>query len=315
MQEISTSPPPVAIYHWWSFPEDKPAYQNLRTPIVASIASLRAVSDVEIVVLDGSDHDVDWGPFKEILNFRVIKSHLGLWKFQDKIEGWRHLSRIGDITNWSAYRYHQDIMYVDSDVFFFRDPFPLSCQTDKFCWDGWNTGFFYFNNCSLGFQDFYKLFRTYRNAAIYSEEIRNLMKKYVGYDAWYGVWDEMILGFMKHEHADLFNYIPYKEHTTCAYIGECKDPKVFHANGSLVKNPLTNEEHARGLIGIIFSEFYSALQTVLSENELQIMYGELLTHYKDKQVSLMKYSKLIQYYKNDQGLYDLNDLLKQIPLM
>lgn len=45
--EKSKNPNLSAVYHWWSFPKGAPAYQNLRTPIVASIASLRAVSDVE----------------------------------------------------------------------------------------------------------------------------------------------------------------------------------------------------------------------------------------------------------------------------
>lgn len=316
MQEVKASTLPVAVYHWWSFPEEKPAYQNLRTPIVASIASLRAVSDVEIVVLDGSDHDVDWGPFKKILNFSVQKWHLGLWKFQDKIEGWRHLSRIGDILNWSSYRYHQDIMYVDSDVFFFRDPFPLSCQTDKFCWDGWNTGFFYFNNCSSGFQDFYKLFCTYRNAAIYSEEIRNLMKKYVGYDAWYGVWDEMILSFMKAQHQDLFNFIPAEEHTTASNLNTVDCPKIFHANGAMMPNLWTGEKHARGLIALMFNEFYNKMHNLLGKKNLESMYGNTLCEYFDKnRINLLDAKCMLDFCKDNDGHYQFQKLLRSITII
>jgi len=302
---------PTAVYHWWSLPNEPPVYENLRTPIIASIASLRAVSDVPIVVLDLSDFNVDWGYFPQKLNFEVIKHKPKLTPYQNLVEGWRHLSRIPDLYAWAQ----NDVLYVDSDIFFFQDPFPLSCVTDKFCWDGWNTGFFYFNPNAKLCQEFYEIFDSYCMSAIHSQEIRKLMKSYLQYDSWYGVWDEMILSFFKFEHSHLFNYIPLQEHTTARVLAQCPKPKVFHANGSLVSNPLTHEVNARGLLPIMISEFFNNVIKVLSTSDLMKMYGQLLTHFENQKISLLENANKLEGCKDQNGHYHLNFLFKNIKMI
>jgi hypothetical protein len=299
---------PVAVYHWWSLPNEPPVYKNLRTPIIGSIASLRSVSDVSIVVLDISDVDTDWGHFPEKLKFEVIKYEPILRRYSHLLDGWRHLSRIPDLHKWAQ----SDVMYVDSDVFFFRDPFPLACSTEKFCWDGWNTGFFYFNPKAEMYQRFYSIFECHCLSAIHSENIRKLMKPHVGYDSWYGVWDEMLLAFIKNEHNELFNYLPVEEHTTARILKDCDNPKVFHANGSMVTNPLTQEKHARGLIPLIMEEFYQNIKEVLSVEDLRAMYGECFNYFEKQRVHLLQNTNHLDWCKDTDGLYLLNRLLKPL---
>ena len=45
------------VYHWWGHASDADPVCNLRTPIIASIASLRNVSNIPVYVIDVSpDH-------------------------------------------------------------------------------------------------------------------------------------------------------------------------------------------------------------------------------------------------------------------
>jgi hypothetical protein len=303
----------IAVYHWWSFKGEDTAYCNLRSPIVTSIATLRAVSDVEIFVLDGSDHEVNWGNFPDLLNFKVLKNKFTFFEEKDKFEGWRHLSRIPDIHSWSEINFtNKNIIYVDSDVFFLQNPLPLACDTDKFCWDGWNTGYFYFNSNSKLYQSFYKKFISYCYSAIFSNNIRSLIKNYSNYDDWYEVWDEMILLFMKNEHPEIFNIIPIEENSTCRVIKSTKEPKVFHANGLMVKSPITDEKHCRGLLGLIITEFYEKIESVLSSKEINLMYGSHIDYYKNNKFSILEKSQTIEKLKNKDGHFYIEDLNKNI---
>lgn len=304
---------PIVAYHWWSFPEEPPVYQNLRAPILISIATLRSVSDVPIFVLDGSEHIIDWGYFPDKLKFKIIKTPLYFQPYKSYFEGWRHLSRIPDIHNWSVSLQHDcDIIYVDSDVFFFQDPIPAICNTNKFCWDGWNTGYFYFNQTADLYQDFYKKFNLFCHAAIYSQEIRGLVEKYVGYDTWYGVCDEMILGLMKNENPNLFNYISNKENVTVRSLKSISNPIMLHANGLMVENPLTGEKHARGLLGVLITEFYNNLKNVLNEDDLSLIYGKMLNFGKKNQFSILENIQNLEKTKDNLGHYHVSGLLNQI---
>jgi hypothetical protein len=91
---------PMAVYHFWSHPNEPAPYKNLRTPIILSIASLRAVSKMPITVLDITERNVDWGDFPSILNFKVVSQEPQLKKYKDTVHGWQYLSRIYDINHW-----------------------------------------------------------------------------------------------------------------------------------------------------------------------------------------------------------------------
>ncbi len=71
----------------------------MRSPIVLSIATLRAVSDIPILVLDVSPEHRDWYYFPEKLGFQVKQTTPSLSRFKDDIpyNGWMNLSRHHDM--------------------------------------------------------------------------------------------------------------------------------------------------------------------------------------------------------------------------
>ena len=131
------------VYHWWAkttsgahskFEDSPKAYNNLRVPIIPSIAILRSKNNyLPIYVLDCSDRPVDWVIFQKTLNFKVIPWIPYLQKYKNK-NGWKYLSK-----NWRCLQLlgtntrREEIIYNDSDVFWIKDVLPLLCQTDKFC--------------------------------------------------------------------------------------------------------------------------------------------------------------------------------------
>lgn len=299
---------PIAVYHWWPETTDDVPGKNIRAPVLLSIATLRAVSDIPIVVLQ-AENEKSWEDFPEKLNFRVENYDFALRKYSDKIKGFRHLSRIHDLNKWASVNApDSDIVYVDSDVFFFQNPLPLACSTDKFCWDGWNTGFFYYNQASPIFARFFDAFDAYIRSAVYCPVMLRLLKGYVGYDEWYGIWDEMVLGYMKYQHPDVFNTIPDEEHATVRNIAylDFKKVKVFHGNGSIVSNPFTKYQYARGLLCLVIEEFYEKICKVLSQEDILNIFGkDLLEWSKEKRFSLLKNASSIKLSQNQTGHYDI----------
>lgn len=300
-----------ACYHWWSHPNEPITYANLRTPIIASIATLRAVSDIPIVVFDMSSRENDWGHFQDKLNFQVIRAKFRLSKYKNLVDGWQYLSRIYDLSHYvEANGLPCDtIMYVDSDVFWLRDPEPLNASAERFVFDGWNTGFFYYDLYSRSNEIWYDIFDSYTRAAIYSDDIRATMKKYLGYDGWYGVWDEMILTYMNHEHSSLFNLTDVNEHCTARVITYAdKDKmKMFHCNGTLVANPSNNDQHARGIMALLADEFYQNLTKTLDASDMEMIFGKALIDHADKhRFSLLNDFHKLLATKDEQGLYHTN---------
>lgn len=303
-----------AVYHWWSSGASA-AYQDMSAPIVLSIASLRAVSDIKITVIDSTDTPVDWGHFPQKLKFNVLHESCHLNDYSHLVDGWRHLSRIFNLYESSDLQ--NEKVYVDSDIFFFRDPFPLSCDSQKFCWNGWNTGFFYFDSSSSNNKTFYDIFKSYCISGIYSEEFRSIMKKCVNYDAWYGVWDEMVLGYMKRTHPHLFNIIPITEHVTsemmCTHEYNKDELKVFHCNGSMIEHPSKANKHCRGLLPLMCEEFYQNIIKVLDENDLRMIFeAEMLRYYSKNKFSLLNSIPKMRCVKQHDGHYLLGMLAQYV---
>jgi hypothetical protein len=304
--------PSVAVYHWWSEPTDPEPYRNLRTPVVISIATMRSVSSIPIVVLDATPHNNDWGKFPELLKFQVVPISCTFEKNRDQVAGWKHLSRIHDIREWSDKTFDSpnDILYSDCDVFWFRDPIPFCKNTDRFVFDGWNSGCFYYNSSSKDFKKFFEKYDSYTRLAIESEETRKLMQKYVPYDSWYGVWDEMMLTYMFRESPELFHLMPLYEHATIKKLQKDENEiKMLHCNGLRVENPFTGEKHFRGLIPILFEELYKNISKILLKQELEEIYGqEILNYCLSKQISLFERIEELKT-NTEEGQCRLNSLL------
>jgi hypothetical protein len=324
-----------AVYHWWAEECDSPPYSNIRAPILMSIATLRAVNqEMPITVLDMTFHDKlttrsrhDWAYFPEKLNFEVMYRPFYFEKHKDRIRGWKHLSRIKDI-DWLSHGGHNYsvLMYVDSDVFWIRDPLPLGADPSKFCSNGWNTGFFYYNSYYKN-HEFFELLDAYTTAAIYSPHIRETFKKHVGYDAWYDVWDEMTISYISHHHPELVNIIPPEEHLTLRQLDHINlsHAKMLHANGIIMKNPLGKtglpdhwgeQVNSRGLLVLLLKELYDNIMKVLNEDDLKMMFTtNELAHYRDQQFSLIENKDRLLATKTDDGHFDIQKCLHPVSLI
>lgn len=302
-----------AVYHWWSHPNETP--NNLRTPILISISTLRAVSSIPIFVLDITENYNNWESFPKILNFTVIPLSPITKKYRHLIDGWQHLSRFFDLEQFHhLFPDHKTIIYVDSDVFWLKNPLPLDQNPEKMCIDGWNTGFFYYNVDF--FPTFWDAFKSFTIAAVYSKDIQSLFKKYINYDAWYGVWDEMIIGYMRENHKHLFNFISVNEHSTIQTISSSNihQVKMFHANGMVVVNECdgrnSDPRHSRGLLGLFFKEFYEKIIKVVDVNLFYTK--EEIDYYLIKQISLLDCINLFTFsIESTNHIQDLLELRKK----
>ena len=309
----------AVFYHMWSEPHEGDVFNNIRTPVVLSIATLRACNPkIPIYVFDNTrDHESfsnpsNWGGFESILNFKVIEDKFFYKSASNRIAGWKHLSRIPDI-HYGAERFGvqvENIIYSDTDVFWLQNPMPLDKPTNKFCFDAWNSGFYYYNKKSANTKDgFMDVFKSYTSAAIYSTEVRKLMKKHIGYDEWYGVWDEMILTYMFHNHPELFHRIENEEHGVAGRMDRTNidKMKMIHFNGVFVPNEVTGQDHCRGLMCIIFKEYWRRINKVLEAKDIErIFTQEELDFYLPKQTTIKEATKTLRPHSD--GHYHISDL-------
>jgi hypothetical protein len=302
-----------AVYHWWT--TGSQPYENTVAPIALSIATLRAVSDIPIVVFDISNDYKDWGDLPKRLNFRVEKVTSTLEPYKDIVPGWKHLSRLFDIEYWGRFRLPQDatLMYVDSDVFFLKDPLPLACNPGKFCWDNWNTGFFYYNSWSKDNQKLLEIFKTFSITAFFDEAFRERLRASTHYDSWYGVWDEMVLKYISSLYPELFTVIPKFEHTTAKTLKSVdpREAKMFHCNSLMVGDAVSGYVHSRGVICLIFREFYEKLTKFLGLDDLNRFFSaETIRYYLERQLSILDSRHAFDLCRVDEHRFSLNRLLE-----
>lgn len=301
------------VYHWFGETTDDPdVAKNMRCPLITSIATLRAVDKKsKIVVLNASELEVwldqEWKPYTEILNFEVEYIDVHLAKNYSEKPGYKHLSRLFDISRFDWGK-KTNIFYSDSDVFWLKPPFPVYKDINRFCFDGYNTGIFYFNNNSPIVEKFFELFEAYTISALNNFEIRQKMKQYVGYDAWYFVWDEMIATFMFNEHQELISQISKEEHCCARDLRniDVKKIKAFHCNGLMIGDLTSGEKHARGLAGILIKEWWDAINSVIDPT--MIYTKDALDEHLPLQFSLLNNPERITSTLSNDGHYYLNKL-------
>lgn len=280
----------TVYYHWWGAPQESPQYSNLRVPLLLSIATLRACNPtIPIIVLDLSDYEPmpsDWLHFPEKLNFQFHRLEGHLKKNYSCSPGHKHLSRLFDLRRATD----GHVIYCDADVFWFRDVLPLATKSNRFHFNGYNTGFFYYHP-SESVDRFFELFEAYTIGALNNLDIRKQMQRYVGYQAWYEVWDEMTCTFIANEHADLIERLPPHEHVTVKHLPDhASEMKMIHCNGLMVNNPVAKrkgeKEHSRGLACLIVKELYEKLTSVLSEDDLKLIFTDAERHSNHPMLSI-----------------------------
>jgi len=282
----------------------------MRCPTIVSIATLRGVNpNVPITVLDKSETPQDWGEFPEKLNFDVAHDPtFSCERYKNVVAGYKHLSRFPDLVSYTKDK-DERVVYVDADVFWFRDPFPLAVTSSKLCIDGWNTGFFYYE--ARYANKWFDPFEAYMKSAIYSEELRDVLKQHVNYDDWYVVFDEQIITYLKKTNPQLIEIIPDCEHITGSRLEEL-DPdtaKMLHFNGIMVHDNYHRTRHARGLAGIIIQEFYDNICKSLDASDIEkIFTPHAMRLYGSKRFSLFRNLARLLETKTDR-LYRLDKCL------
>jgi hypothetical protein len=307
----------MMVYHWWSEPSDRPPHLNLRSPLIHSIATLRGVNkELPVVVLDGSSQRVDYGGWDRKLKFLVIPITFSLSGYQDKA-GWRNLSRMFDV--WKYVNTDVTVIYSDLDVFWLKDPLPLVQNSDKFCFNKFNSGFFYFNRLANDVYRFFKIFEAYTITALNDDNFRVITRSYTDYNEWYYVLDETILTYMYVKMPELFNVVDIYEHLTPS--SDCSDilaadpdgMKMFHCHGMIVENKLEIDEwrrrHNRGLAPVLIKELYDNMRISIGDRGIEELYGPSWTNAPKVSLKDKEFVKRLLSTKKDGGLFNLTEAM------
>lgn len=304
----------AVIYHWWGYTSDAPPISNLRSSIVISIANLRAVNRIiPIYVIDISDNQQDWMNYPSTLNFKVIKQKPFLNHYSH-CKGYRNLSRLFDIARFQTNIPENEIIYLDSDVFYLKDILPLECDTSKFCFNKYNSGFFYYNKNSYDYKLFQEIFESYVITALNDENFRYITKQYGTCDNYF-VLDETMLHYMYMKHRNLFNIVPTNEHfliDKAEYSFNLEKIKMFHGNRIVCENKFAKtkeeEQHSRGLISLIINQLFDNLKKVLTNDDIELMFTKKeRLEYQKFDFNKQFINKLLST-KTEDGLYHLNKL-------
>lgn len=304
----------VLLYHYWN-DDARPPHLNLQVPVVHSIATLRAVNqDLKVIVLDGSDRPQDYHGWDRRLNFQVVPISFSLSGCKDKA-GWRNLSRLFDIQAFWHKIQEGTVIYADADVFWLKDPLPLAKDPARFCFNKYNSGFFYFDKNSPEVQWFFELFKAYTLTALNDDNFRVITRQYTDYKEWYYVLDETILYYMYVKMPNRFNVVDIYEHLTpCGdfdNVFEIDIPrlKMVHCHDMIMENPYEEEKwrraHNRGLAPLIYKEVYANLMRAVGENGARELYPKEFGKFKQVNIGDPNFIARLIETRNERGHYNL----------
>jgi hypothetical protein len=290
----------AVIYYWWDDYEDTP-HKNLRVPVILSITTLRAHNPhIPIYVMDCSKKQFNWSEFSERLNFQVVP-----WKMSFPQHNF--MSRMMDIQTFVKQISEDEIIYCDSDVFWFKNPLPFFESSDFFCSNRFNNGFFYFDKTSPACQQFFELFKSYSILLINDEKLK---KEIISQNSekFTTSLDEIITNRIFETKPEIVQKIQNCEHGLICCIPylnstfDLKTIKMIHCNGLLVENKFDringNKEHARGLVCLIFKELFQSIVNVLSKEEIYSIFShDELNYYVPLQFEILD-EKFVEHLKS-----------------
>ena len=129
-----------AIYHFWSDSSIRLDVGRCEhSPIILSIATLRAHSDIPIYVIDATPDLHNWGNFPTYLNFQVRPVQV----YHNNTFNSFLTQKVADVCDLAS-ELGGTCVYVDSDIFWIKpagrfNTAPLRC-------DEGNSGFYYFSD-------------------------------------------------------------------------------------------------------------------------------------------------------------------------
>jgi hypothetical protein len=308
------------VYHCWNCPDDEPPIKNLRSPLIISIALLRACNEnIPIYVIDGSEpgETIDLKDLAERLNFAIVPMTCSLSSYPDA-PGWKNLSRIFDIEKLSQTIEEDVILYNDTDVFWIQDPLPLHQDPSKFCFNVYNSGFFYYDKNKI-YPRFLEIFKAYAITAMNDEAFRYITWQYSHPNPSYLVLDEAILCYLWHKHPHLFNKIELKEHWMASSVDlkhiDVEGVKMIHGNGLHVYNKFGTvhwkKNYARGLMPLLVQECYDRFITKLDLKE--VYSAEEIDYYAPLRIKFSdhKFLENLLNCRTPEGLFDWMTAAKQ----
>jgi hypothetical protein len=260
----------AVVYHLWAEEGASDPGTNLSTPVIPSIATLRGVNPtIPIYVLDGSSRAQHWGRLPMQLGFKVIPVAFFLERYRDRA-GWKHLSRLFDLHRVNV---PEDILiYSDTDVFWAADPLPLHGDTSLFCFDKFNTGFFYYDRRAPSNQRFFEIFEAYALTALNDEIFRIVQRQFNQWEKeWYFVYDETLLAYMHAKHRELFWDLGPEEHLSGHTQGFAGKPcKMIHAHGINIE--FGDLDHCRGVLPFVIDVMHQSLKSSLTTEQFDRLY-------------------------------------------
>ena len=228
---INPSNDVAVIYHYFTDTPRQVAH-DLAYPLIRSIATLRGVnSTLPVHVLDPSKDQNDYGVFPRVLNFTVWRGHSGTPDCFGPVQG-RLLYRIKEIVNLSEVLPERIILFVDSDIFWFKNPLPLSVPVDRL-WTSWrNTGLLWYHKQCPRARSFLQEWCRLNDLMFTDKELEMEVRK--GYFGGHVVNDEAVFCHMMVNDScpGAWGLLPPAEHWGCVERKSGSIPpeaKNFHA--------------------------------------------------------------------------------------
>ena len=263
---------PALIYQWWNN-SDKQVWEDTKNPVIPSIATIRASDpNLPIYVVDLSDVERYWGTYPRTLNFRVIHTHPKIpLRRDDKTihtETFNLCSRPFDL-DWIMGKIREDtVIFCESDIIWFRSLFPLDLESDKFCFNAFNSGFFHYQPKMPIVRDFFLHWKHLILTGMISQDRRNdILKKYpwpVFQDETCMVYINQVMPHLVHTISQLDNlfFNPY-----LGFKDEYDNTKNYHFVGGLWgKN--------RGRAALLLRPSFDRMKSVLSDRDMAMLFGK-----------------------------------------
>ena len=202
------------LYYYYNLSGGK-AYNDLANPIVLSIATFRKYNPSEpIYVLDVSPTKMDWGLFPSLLNFHVIRKPM-VYDVKPPESKYK-INKYLLAKPAEMYLLSQDktirrdpVIVCDSDVFFLKNPLPLSIDHTKGICCARNTGYYYFMNGGQGVEEIFEAWCSACSGALLDPVVQNAIQKSTNWDLFN---EEVVLWYIKDKYRELnINDIPVWE--------------------------------------------------------------------------------------------------------
>jgi hypothetical protein len=310
---LKTDEKPMVVYHWWGDnPQVKP-YQNMASPIIPSIAVLRAHNrSIPITVLDLSCDPQEWGCFPELLNFKLVRwtPRLDLRLHKSS----KLCSRVWDVWEYAKQIKQRNILFTDADIFWLRNPLPLVLQEpdgeiQKFYCSS-NTGVWYFDKTSEISDEVIRLWKfIISRVLIGDKDFFDELSVIVPTALERPFQDEVAFGYLLCQHPELYHPVPQEENYMIYRLMNDEpldNVRCLHGLGAVLGS-------GRGLICLALKELRDAVERVLSAKQMKMVFGDIVCDQvyeidEVKTISHQKLKELLEFTKCSRA----DELIKEL---